>query len=67
MGWKKHLEDSWFREDNSAYAGKDHTKNNKTFICIFYDEANDKDIEKTGFRTLKAAMKYVDEHCPLAT
>lgn len=64
MAWERHLENSWFRSGDFSYAGKDHTKNNKTFICIFHDETQGRDIEKGGFKTLLAAQKYVDENCP---
>lgn len=67
MTWEKHLEDSWFRKEDCAYAGKDHTKNNKTYICMYYDNAQNRGVEKTKFRTLQAAMTYVDLHCPLTT
>ena len=57
MAWKQHIGDSWFREDYS-YAGKDHTKNNKSFICI-----NSLDSEtKTGFKTLQDAKDYADSN-----
>lgn len=65
MAWEKHQEDSWFRTDDFSYAGKDHTKNNKTFICIFYDETQKQDIEKGGFKTLLSAKNYVDNKCLL--
>jgi len=56
--WTKHDEDSWFRED-ITYAGKDHTKNNKTFIAL----SNTGD-EAKGFKTLQAAMDYADKTWP---
>jgi len=60
MAWIEHLENSWYRKDDYCYAGKDHTKNNKTFICINgYDSE-----ERTGFKTLQAAMDYVDKNWP---
>jgi hypothetical protein len=64
LTWEKHLENSWFRSGDLSYAGKDHTKSNKTFICIFYDEIEGLDIEKGGFKTLLAAKNYVDINCP---
>ena len=58
MAWKQHIEASWFREEDYAYAGKDHSKNNKTFICINgYDSE-----EMSGFKTLQAAMDYADKN-----
>ena len=63
MTWEKHLEDSWFRTCDFSYAGKDHSKANKTFICIYYDKIKGLDIEKCGFRTLFAAKNYVDKNC----
>jgi hypothetical protein len=62
-GWHKHIEDSWFRED-MAYAGKDHTKpKNKTFICMGPFEGQ----ERTGFKTLEAAMDKADQLWPPLT
>ncbi len=57
MGWSKHLDDAWFRDVDQAYAGKDHSKNNKSYICILPPN----DDEYTGFKTLEAAMKFADE------
>lgn len=54
--WQQHIDKSWFRRD-MAYAGKDHTKNNKTFICINPVDCAD---VKTGFKTVESAMNYAD-------
>jgi len=59
MAWKQHIEASWFREEDYAYAGKDHNKNNKSFICM-----NGFGEEMSGFKTLQAAMDYVDKKWP---
>lgn len=56
--WKKHIKYSYFRED-LAYAGKDFTKNNKTFIALA------EDIELRGFKSIKAAQKAADKKWPL--
>ena len=61
MTWKQHIDDAYFRDD-MTYAGKDHNKNNKTFIAI-----SNLGDDKTGFRTLQAAMDYADEAWPEAT
>jgi len=55
MSWIKHCEDSYYRFSDSAYAGKDHTKNDKTFICI-----SSLGEEKRFFKTVDDAMQYVD-------
>jgi len=60
MAWKQHIDDSWFRTEDYTYAGKDHTKNNKTFICIseFGEEVG-------RFKTLESAKNYADENWPI--
>lgn len=63
--WKKHLESSWFRDCDQAYAGKDHSKKDQTFWCSYYDESIKGEVEKSGFKTLESAKKYVDDNCPL--
>ncbi|MEO0442813.1 MAG: hypothetical protein AAFZ92_03605 [Pseudomonadota bacterium] len=59
--WTRHCENTYYRHD-TVYAGKDHTKNNKTFICI-----SNESEERTGFKTLMSAMKYADTHWPQKT
>ena len=56
MKWKENIKDSWFY-GASIYAGKDHTKSNKTFICLNMNENE----ERTGFKTLEAAKKKAIE------
>jgi len=58
--WKKFKENAFFRSDG-AYAGKDHTKRNKTFICLApYLDPDGTIIEYRGFKTIEAAMKKAD-------
>ena len=50
----------FFRSD-MAYAGKDHAKNNKTFIALGptgWDEIG-------GFKTVESAMRAADEKWPI--
>ena len=54
-GWTKHLDDAYFN-DACCYAGKDHTKNNKSYICT--DEYG---VIHKPFKTIESAMKYADE------
>lgn len=63
--WNKHLEKAYFRKD-MAYAGKDHAKNNKTFIATAPFLESDGTIpELRGFKTIQAAMDTVDKTWPL--
>ena len=52
-------EKSFFRSD-MVYAGKDHTKNNKTFIALSSTGFN----ELKNFRTIQAAMNAADKKWP---
>lgn len=58
--WHEHLANAWFRSDH-VYAGKDHTKENKTFIVLdkWGEEA------KSRLPSLDAAIKWADKHLPL--
>lgn len=60
MSWTKHDDYCYFRSD-MAYAGKDHTKDNKTFICYPPTGCDGKD----RFSSIKKAMEYVDRKWPL--
>lgn len=63
--WHMHLIDSYFRRD-MAYAGTDHTKNNKTFIAIApYLEVDGTVPMLTGFKTIQAAMNAADKCWPM--
>lgn len=57
--WEKRGDD-FFRCDE-AYAGKDHTKNNKTFIALGplgFEELS-------GFKSVDNAIKAADEKWPV--
>lgn len=58
--WRKYIENAYFRED-FAYAGKDHTRNDKTFIIINPITLG----MKKGFKTIKSAIKAADKKWPL--
>jgi hypothetical protein len=65
--WERESENQYFRSDE-AYAGKDYTKDLKTFcgIAPFIPEYPDEEISHlTGFKTIPAAMRAVDKKWPL--
>lgn len=58
--WKKETETAYFREDG-AYAGKDHTKNLKTFIAFAPFISDTENFELRGFKSIESAIKTVDK------